>query len=108
MCAKQSRITLSLSKELLGAIDLLSDQCSMSRSRLVETCLREHQNIQKCVFSSRSQTQFAAVQTVCSICRINLKGDEIKIDTPKYGTVCMRCWAKKMGEYIETNPVSDT
>jgi len=103
MCAKLSKITVSLSEELRKAVDVLCEQFSLSRSRLIETYLREHPAVKKCVLKYRSE-----VQAACSLCGDKLDTDEIKIDTPKYGTICMRCWAKKMGEFIEKKPISDT
>ena len=52
--------------------------------------------------------QVAVVEITCSLCGNRLKKDEIKIDTPKYGFICAKCWANKMGEFIDENPISDT
>ncbi len=102
MRARLSKITVSLSEELLKVIDILGKQSSLSRSRLIETYLREHQNVQKCVLKNRLQVQIA-----CSLCGNKIGEDEAKINTPKYGTLCMKCWTQKMGEFIEKNPISD-
>jgi hypothetical protein len=107
MCAKLYKITVSLSEELSKAIDILCKQSSLSRSRLIETYLREHKDVEKCVRKNRSQVQTTVMQTTCSLCGDKLGESEIKIDTPKYGILCMKCWAKKMGEFIEESPIVD-
>jgi hypothetical protein len=108
MCAKLSKISITLSEELRKSIDILCKQFSLSRSRLIETYLREHPNVEKCVVKRRSQMQATVVQITCSLCGDKLGEDEIKIDTPRYGILCTKCWAKKMGKFIEENPISDT
>jgi hypothetical protein len=74
----------------------------------METYLREHPTVKRYVLKNRSQTQVAITQSTCSLCKEELGRDEIKIDTPKYGVICTKCWAKKMGEYIERNPTGIT
>ena len=30
---------------------------------------------------------------------------ELTIDTPKYGKICLECWANEMGEVVEKHPI---
>jgi metal-responsive CopG/Arc/MetJ family transcriptional regulator len=107
MRAKLSKVTVSLSDELCKSIDVLCRQFGLSRSRLIETCLREHPSVESVVRKNRSQVQAAVVQVACSVCRRKLGEGDVRIETPKYGVVCTQCWAKKMGEFVEKKPVSD-
>jgi metal-responsive CopG/Arc/MetJ family transcriptional regulator len=107
MCAKLSKVTVSLSEELCRSIDVLCGQFGLSRSRLVETCLREHPSVEAAVRKTRGQTQTTVVQVACSACKKKLGEDDVRIDTPKYGMLCARCWAEKMGEFVEKHPISD-
>jgi hypothetical protein len=69
--------------------------------------LREHPNVDAAVRKSRAQTQTAVVQVACSSCKKNLGEGDVRIETPKYGVLCLDCWAGKMGDYVEKHPISD-
>ncbi len=45
--------------------------------------------------------------TNCAVCKIELKAKDVRIDTPKYGTLCLDCWSTRVGEFVEKNPVSE-
>lgn len=107
MCAKLSKVTVSLSDELCRSIDALCRQFGLSRSRLIETCLREHPSVEAAVRRNRSQMQTAVVQAVCSSCKRKLGEGDVRVETPKYGVLCLDCWAKKMGDFVEKHPISD-
>jgi len=107
MHAKLEKVTVSLSDELCRSIDVLCKQLGLSRSRLIETCLREHPNVEATVRRNRGQIQTAVVQVACSLCKKKLGEGDVRIDTPKYGVLCLDCWAEKMGEYVEKHPISD-
>jgi len=107
VCAKLSKVTVSLSDELCRSIDVLCGQLGLSRSRLVETCLREHPSVEAAVRKNRTAMQTVVVQTACSLCKKKLGEGDVRIETPKYGVLCARCWAEKMGEYVEKHPISD-
>ena len=107
MCAKLSKVTVSLSDELCRSIDVLCRQFGLSRSRLIETCLREHPSVEAAVHKNRAQMQTAVVQVVCSSCKRKLGGGDVRVETPKYGVLCLDCWAEKMGDFVENHPIRD-
>jgi hypothetical protein len=51
--------------------------------------------------------QATVVQVACSSCKRKLGEDDVRIETPKYGVLCLDCWAEKMGDFVEKNPISD-
>jgi len=97
-----SKIAISISEELNKALDRLSKERSLSRSRLIEVCLRENPNIVKEI--SNYQLKEASI---CEECKEPFKSNDIKIDTPNHGIICLDCWSKQMGEFVEKHPVSD-
>lgn len=105
--AKLAKVTVSLSDELCRSIDALCRQFGLSRSRLIETCLREHPSVEAAVRRNRGQMQTAVVRVVCSSCRRKLGEGDVRIETPKYGVLCLDCWAEKMGGFVENHPISD-
>jgi metal-responsive CopG/Arc/MetJ family transcriptional regulator len=107
MHAKLEKVTVSLSDELCRSIDVLCKQFGLSRSRLIETCLREHPSVEAAVRRNRGQSQVAVVQTACSLCKKKLGEDDVRIETPKYGVLCLDCWAEKMGDFVEKHLISD-
>ena len=106
MRAKLSKVTVSLSDELCKSVDALCRQLGLSRSRLIETCLREHPSVEATVRKNRASMQVAVVQTRCSSCKKKLGESDVRIETPKYGVLCLECWAKKMGDFVEKRPIS--
>jgi hypothetical protein len=63
--------------------------------------------VEAAVRKNRAMMQTAVVQTVCSLCKKKLNEADVRIETPKYGVLCLECWAKKMGDFVEKHPVSD-
>ena len=59
------------------------------------------------VRKNRTAMQVTVVQTVCSLCKKKLGEGDVRIETPKYGVLCLECWAKKMGDFVEKHPISD-
>lgn len=106
MRPKVSRISISLSEELCKSIDVLCQQRSMSRSRLIENCLRENPKVKKCVRLLPPQMQVVQIN-ICSACGCKLENKEVSINTPGYGVLCLKCWAQKFGEFVEKNPISN-
>ena len=107
MRAKLSKVTVSLSDELCKSVDVLCKQLGLSRSRLIETCLREHPSVEAAVRKNRASMQTVVVQTRCSLCKKRLGKRDVRIETPKYGVLCLECWAEKMGDFVEKHPISD-
>jgi metal-responsive CopG/Arc/MetJ family transcriptional regulator len=107
MRARLLKVTVSLSDELCRSIDVLCGQLGLSRSRLIETCLREHPSVDAAVHKNRTAMQVTLVQTACSLCKKKLDEGDVRIETPKYGVLCLECWAEKMGDFVEKHPISD-
>ena len=97
-----SKIAISISEELSKALNKMSEDRSLPRSRLIEVCLRENPNILREI--NNYQLKKAVV---CEECKDPFKPNDIKIDTPKYGVLCKYCYSSKMGELIEKYPISD-
>ena len=98
-----NKIAISISKELDLALSKLSTDKTVSKSRLIETCLRENPEIVKAINNYQIRTA-----TVCELCHGSFKAEDIKIDTPKYGVICKDCWSDKMGELVTSKPITDT
>jgi hypothetical protein len=97
-----NKIAISLSKELDTALKKLSADRTISKSRLIEVCLRENPDILREI--NNYQLKEA---NICELCKEPFKADDIKVDTPKYGVICKDCWADKMGELTASKPISD-
>jgi len=95
------KIGIALTEEMNKVLNDLREEANLSKSRLIETFLREHPVIKK----KLSQYRFEEV-AYCQ-CGRELGPNDVKIDTPKYGVLCLDCWSKKAGEIIEKHPVSD-
>jgi len=96
------KIGISLTEEMDKILKGLADETNLSKSRLIETYLREHPLIK------RRLSEYRLVEvTNCSLCRSELGPNQVKIDTPKYGILCLDCWSRKVGEFVEEHPVSD-
>jgi hypothetical protein len=98
-----NKIAISISKELDNALKKLSVDRTISRSRLIEVCLRENPDILREI--NNYQLKEA---DICELCKDPFKPDDIKIDTPKYGVICKKCWSDKMGELVVSKPITDT
>jgi metal-responsive CopG/Arc/MetJ family transcriptional regulator len=62
---KFEKVTVSLSEELCRAVNVLCGQFGLSRSRLIEMCLREHASVDAAVRRSQGQAQATVVQVSC-------------------------------------------
>lgn len=98
-----NKIAISISRELDIALKKLSEDRTISRSRLIEICLRENPDILREI--NNYQLKEA---NVCELCKDPFKPDDIRIDTPKYGIICKECWSEKMGDLVVSKPITDT
>jgi hypothetical protein len=98
-----NKIAISISKELDIALKKLSEDRTISRSRLIEICLRENPDILREIATYQLKEA-----TVCALCNDLFEKDDIKIDTPKYGVICKECWSDKMGDLVVSKPITDT
>lgn len=97
-----NKIAISISKELDIALSNLSTNRTVSKSRLIEICLRENPEIVKAI----NNYQLKSVNA-CELCQEVFKLNDIKVDTPKYGIICKECWSDKMGELVTAKPITD-
>ena len=96
------KISVSLSGEMDRVLQALSRETNLPKSRLIDTYLRENPVIR------RKLSEYRVVEvTNCTVCNKELSAKDVRIDTPKYGTLCLDCWSKRVGEFVERNPVSD-
>ena len=98
-----NKIAISISKELNTALRRMSEDKTMSKSRLIETCLRENPKILEEI--NNYQLKEA---TTCALCKDSLTSNDVKIDTPKYGVICKFCWSDKAGDMVVSKPITDT
>jgi len=97
-----SKIAISISDELGRTLKKVAKERKLSRSRLIEICLRENPNIIKEI--SNYQLKEA---NRCEKCKEPFGPNDIKIDTPKYGVICKHCWSSEMGTIVEEHPISN-
>ena len=96
------KISVSLSGEMDRILESLSLETNLPKSRLIDMYLRENPLIR------RKLSEHRVIETIsCAICNGALSAKDVRIDTPKYGTLCLNCWSKRVGEFVEKNPVSD-
>jgi len=96
------KIGISLTKEIDRVLEDLVEEMNLPKSRLIETYLREHPLIKK------KLSEYRLVEVVyCSLCDSPLGPNQVKVDTPKYGVLCLDCWSKKIGEFVEEHPISN-
>ncbi len=96
------KIGISLTEEIDRILKDLAAEMDLSKSRLIETYLREHPLIKKRL------SEYRLVEANrCNLCDNELGPNQVKIDTPKYGVVCLDCWSEKVGEFVEKHPISD-
>ncbi|MEI6243323.1 MAG: hypothetical protein WCP39_07995 [Chlamydiota bacterium] len=98
-----NKIAISISRQLDVALAKLSENRAISKSRLIEVCLRENPDIVREI--SNYQLKEA---TVCKICNDPFTAQDIKIDTPKYGVICKECWSDKAGDLVVSKSITDT
>ena len=81
------RINITLSPELLQAIDALASLAGgVTRSRIIENYLQEHVLIRRKIMAIRS----GEVKN-CGICGVVLKLGDMKIPIDDHGLVCVKC-----------------
>jgi len=97
-----SKIAISISEELRRALENVAESRDLSRSRLIEICLRENPNIIKEIGNYQLKEAI-----VCEKCKAPFGPNDIKIDTPKYGVICKHCWSSEMGKVVEEHPISN-
>ena len=95
------KIGIALTEEMNKVLNDLREEANLSKSRLIETFLREHPVIKK------KLSQYRFEEVACCQCGRELGSNDVKIDTPKYGVLCVDCWAEKVGEFVEEHPISD-
>jgi hypothetical protein len=93
-----NKIAISISKELDNALSKLSTDKTLSKSRLIENCLRENPEIMKTI-----NTYELKNATVCELCHDKFTAEDIKIDTPKYGVICKECWSNRAATLVPLN-----
>lgn len=94
------KLGISLPEETNEVLEMLAQETHQSKSRLVDTYLREHPLVR------RKLSEFRGTEIVyCALCDDELGHDDIKIDTPKYGKICRSCWTEKAGEIVEKHPI---
>lgn len=96
------KIGISLTKEMDTVLSSLAAEKTISKSRLIETYLREHPQIRK---KLSEQRQIEIV--LCKQCGTEIGPEQVKIATPNNGTLCVDCWSKLVGEFVEKHPISD-
>ncbi len=95
---------LKLYKEIEPIADAeLAAQTNISKGRFIKRYLPEHPVVEKKLSAYRSEQL-----THCDLCGNELALEDVKIVTPKYGTLCLDCWSEKAGKIIEKHPVSNS
>jgi hypothetical protein len=97
------KLGVSVTNEVDHALDYLAQETSLAKSRLIDTLLREHPMVRQ----KLAQSRLLEVVVNCSSCGTSLTDKDIRISTPKYGTLCLTCWSSKAGEIVERHPISD-
>jgi superfamily II helicase len=97
-----NKIAISISKELDNALSKLSTDKTLSKSRLIENCLRENPEIMKTINNYELKNA-----TVCELCHDKFTAEDIKIDTPKYGIICKGCWSNRAATLAISKPITD-
>jgi superfamily II helicase len=97
-----NKIAISISKELDTALSKISADKTLSKSRLIEICLRENPEIMKTINSYELKNA-----TVCELCQDKFTAEDIKIDTPKYGVICKECWSNRAATLAISKPIAD-
>lgn len=90
------KISISISEELNKTLSTLAKENSISKSRLIENYLRENPKV---------ITELKTRENVCAICEKEIEKDQVRVNTPRYGVLCLDCWTEKQGELLERQPL---
>ncbi|MBN2334281.1 ribbon-helix-helix protein, CopG family [Candidatus Bathyarchaeota archaeon] len=90
------KISISISEELDRTLSNLAKENRISKSRLIENYLRENPKV---------ITELITRGDTCSLCHTKIGKDEVKVNTPRYGVLCLSCWTEKQGELFEEHPL---
>jgi len=90
------KISISISEELNETLSTLAKENNISKSRLIENYLRENPKV---------ITELKTQENVCAICEKEIEKDQIKVNTPRYGVICLDCWTERQGELLERRPI---
>jgi len=90
------KISISISEELNKTLSTLAKENSISKSRLIENYLRENPKV---------ITELKSRENVCAICEKEIEKDQVRVNTPRYGVLCLDCWTEKQGELLERQPL---
>jgi len=86
------KISISISEELDRTLSNLAKENRISKSRLIENYLRENPKV---------ITELKPPENVCALCE-----DQVRVNTPRYGVLCLDCWTEKQGELLERQPLN--
>jgi hypothetical protein len=90
------KISISISEELNKTLSTLAKENSISKSRLIENYLRENPKV---------ITELKTKENVCALCEKEIEKDQVRVNTPRYGVLCLDCWTEKQGELLERQPL---
>jgi len=90
------KISISISEELNKTLSTLAKENSISKSRLIENYLRENPKV---------ITELKSRENVCAICEKEIEKDQVRVNTPRYGVLCLDCWTEKQGDLLERQPL---
>ncbi len=96
-----TKLSISVTEELSNAINILTKQKHMAKSRLIEQLIRESLEISRSIQSLRVKNV-----TSCDGCNIAFKKGSLKYNT-KFGVLCADCFYKRLGRVIEEHPPID-
>jgi len=86
------KISISISEELDNTLSSLAKENRISKSRLIENYLRENPKV---------ITELKPPENVCALCEKEIDKDQVRVNTPRYGVLCLDCWTEKQGELLE-------
>ena len=90
------KISISISEELDRTLSTLAKENRISKSRLIENYLRENPKV---------ITELKTRENFCALCEKEIEKDQVRVNTPRYGVICLDCWAEKQGELLERQPL---
>jgi len=90
------KISISISEELNKTLSTLAKENSISKSRLIENYLRENPKV---------ITELKTRENACAICEKEIEKDQVRVNTPRYGVLCLDCWTEKQGDLLERQPL---
>ena len=97
-----TKLSISVTEELANAINLLTKQKHIAKSRLIEQLIRESLEISRSIQLLRMKNV-----TSCDKCNIAFKKSSLKYNT-KFGVLCADCFYKRLGRVIEEHPPIDS